>query len=429
MLLISNSRVIDPKNRVDDRLSILVDKGRIVKISKRIKADGAERINANGLIACPGLIDMHVHMREPGREDKETIDTCSRAAAHGGFCTIVGMPNTSPVADNQTVISHVLARGKNALVNVHCTGCITKQSLGQELAELADLKGAGAIAFSDDGRPVRNPLTMRRALEYCKMLEMLIISHSEDLELADNGVMHEGWVSTMLGLRGKPEVAETVAISRDILLAESVGARIHITHVSCKNSLNLISAAKKRGVKVTADTCPHYFSLTDEAVIGYNQNAKVNPPLRSAEHVAAIKRGLASGVIDAIATDHAPHTALDKFVEFDNAESGMVGLETAVPLVMTNLVAARVINLRRAIELLTIGPARILGLDKLGYGSFSIGAPADITIIDPNKEGVVNPEEFESKGRNTPFAGMELRGWPVYTIVKGEVVMRDGRVV
>ncbi|MCX6798512.1 MAG: dihydroorotase [Candidatus Diapherotrites archaeon] len=424
-LLIKGGKVVDPANKVEHLADVLIENGKIKKVGS-IKEKADETIDAKGLIVCPGLIDMHVHLREPGREDKETIATASRAAAHGGFTTIVGMPNTNPTADNQTVIEFVLSKArKEAVVNVLPVGAITVKREGHNLAEIGELKKTGAVAVSDDGADIQDANVMRRALEYCTMWKMPVISHSEDIRLSAGGAMHEGLVSTELGLPGKPAAAEEVMIAREIILSSSVGCPIHFTHVSAKGSVELIRDAKKRGCNVSADTCPHYFSLTDEAVRGYNANAKMNPPLRPKEHVAAVKEGLKDGTIDVIATDHAPHLLVDKFLEFEECESGIVGLETAVPLVISRLVDAKVLSLSDAIAKMTVNPAKVLHLDK---GTLSPGADADVTIIDIETEKTVKPEEFQTKGRNTPFGGWKLGGWPVHTIVGGKIVMRDGKI-
>ncbi len=423
--LIKNGRVVDPANKLDKEMDILIENGKVKELGKDLKGKANQEIDAKGLVVVPGLIDMHVHLREPGREDKETIATASKAAAAGGFTTIVGMPNSSPDADNQTVIEFVTSKAKRkAVVNVLPVGAITKGRKGKELAEIGELKNTGAVAVSDDGSDVQNANIMRKALEYCRMWGMPVLSHSEDKDLSQGGVMHEGLVSTELGLAGKPAAAEEVMIAREIILSKLANHPIHFCHVSTEGSVDLVRQAKKQGQKISAETCPHYFSLTDEAVKGYDSNAKVNPPLRSKEHLEAVKEGLKDGTIDVIASDHAPHTLVEKFREFDFCENGMVGLETMLPLVLTKLVDGKVLSLGKAIEKMTVNPAKILGIDK---GSLKEGKDADITIIDMEKEHTVNPEKFESKGRNTPFAGMKLKGRAVYTIVAGKVVFKNGK--
>ncbi|MBW2977715.1 dihydroorotase [Candidatus Woesearchaeota archaeon] len=426
-LIIKNGHVVDPANKIDGKRDILVDNGRIINVARNIKAVGAEVVDASGKIVCPGFVDMHVHLREPGREDKETIATCTRAAARGGFTTIIGMPNTTPVGDDQTVISYVYEKArKEGVVNVCAVGNITKGGEGKELAQIGDLVKAGAVAVSDDGRAVHNAGVMRRALEYLKMWKIPYISHSEDKNLADGWSMHEGRVSTRLGLAGKPAATEEIIISREILLSEMTDTPVHFTHVNSRIALELIKAAKKRRAKISCDTCPHYFTLTDEAVVGYNPNTKMNPPLRPQEHVTAVKKALKAGVIDCITTDHAPHTLVEKYLEFDHCENGIVGLETAVPLVVDKLINKKVINLKQMVKMMSLNPSRILKLDR---GTLSKGAIADVTIIDLKKQEVIDKEEFESKGRNTPFHGWKLKGIPVMTIVNGRIVMEDRKII
>ncbi len=424
-LLIKGGRVIDPANNIDKTADVLVENGRIAKIASGIAEKADETISAAGLVVAPGLVDMHTHLREPGREDKETIATATRAAARGGFTSVLGMPNTDPILDDQTAVEFVLARAKrDGIVNVYTTGSATKGQQGKELADMWELRNSGAVAVSDDGRTIPSADVMLKVLKYAKMLGLPYLSHAEEPSMT--GVMHEGLISTELGLEGRPAVAEDIIVAREIILAEYENAQIHFCHGSTKGTMELVAAAKKKGLKVSVETCPHYFSLTDEAVRGYNQNAKMHPPLRSKEHVEAVKKALKEGVVDVIATDHAPHLLSEKFVEFDDAAIGIVGLETAVPLVMNNLVHAGVLTLPQAIAKMTINPARILKIPK---GTLSIGADADVTLIDMNKEETINSSEFESKGRNTPFNGMKLKGVPVMTIVAGKVVMRDRKVV
>lgn len=423
-LIIKNGRVIDPANKIDRAADLLIENGKIAKIAARI-SETAETIDAEGLVVAPGFIDMHTHLREPGREDKETIATATRAAARGGFTTVLGMPNTDPVLDDQTAVEFVLARAKrDGIINVYTTGSATKKQEGKELADMWELRNSGAIAVSDDGHTIPSADVALKVLKYTKMLGLPYLSHAEEPSM--KGVMHEGLVSTELGLEGKPSASEDVIVAREIILAEYAGAQIHFCHGSTKGTVELVAAAKKNGLKVSLETCPHYFSLTDEAVRGYNQNAKMNPPLRSKEHVEAVKKALREDVIDVIATDHAPHLLSEKYVEYDDAASGIAGLETAVPLVMNNLVHAKILALPQAIAKMTINPAKILKLKK---GTLSIGADADITIIDMNREEVINAEEFESKGRNTLFNGLKLKGVPVMTIVGGRIVMKDRKVV
>lgn len=419
-LLIKNGRVIDPANRIDERLDLLVSEGKIANVGRpgTIKQDNAHVIEAGGRLVVPGLIDMHVHLREPGFEYKETIQTGAAAARAGGFTAICCMPNTKPVNDNRAVTEFILSQAaRAACVNVFPIGAITKSLSGEELAEMGELHGAGCIAVSDDGRPVMNSALMRRAMEYSKIFDIPVISHCEDTALSGRGVMNEGFTSTELGLAGIPRAAEEVMAARDILLAELTGCRLHIAHVSTSGSVRLIREAKARGVRVTAETCPHYFTLTEDAVRGYNTMAKMNPPLRTAEDVAAVKQGLKDGSIDAIATDHAPHALDEKAAEFDSAPFGIVGLETALGLSL-GLVQEGVLDYSDLIERLSLAPARILGLKK---GTLSLGADADITIIDPGMRWRVNASDFKSRSRNTPFEGWDLTGKAIMTIVRGRI--------
>jgi len=416
-ILIKNGRVIDPANGVDEKLDILVSEGRIAKLGKpgSITANGAGVVDVDQRLVVPGLIDMHVHLREPGFEYKETIASGAAAAAAGGFTSVCCMPNTNPVNDSRSVAEFILSQARQAPARVYPIGAVTKGSKGEELTEMGELFSAGCVAVSDDGKPVMNAAVMRRALEYSKIFDMLIISHCEDSALAAKGVMNEGIVSTELGLRGIPSAAEDVMTARDIALAELTGGRLHIAHVSTAGSVQMIRDAKARGVKVTAETCPHYFSLTDEAVRGYNTMAKMNPPLRTAADVEAIKQGLRDGTIDVIATDHAPHAADEKAGEFDYAPFGIVGLETALGLAL-KLVEEGVLPLVELLAKMSARPAAILKLDK---GSLSPGFDADITIIDPTVEWMVKSSEFKSKSRNTPFEGWKLKGRAVQTMVAG----------
>lgn len=425
-LLIKNSRVIDPANNIDDSLDILVEGNIIKKIAKGIKAEGtAKIIDAKGKIVTPGLIDIHTHLREPGFEYKETIKTGTMAAAAGGFTTICCMPNTNPVNDNRVVTEFILSKSaKEGIVNVLPIGAITKGSQGKELAEIGDMRSAGCVAISDDGRGVMDAEVMRRGLEYTKAFDIPVIAHCEDANLSSGGAMNEGFASTTLGLRGIPKAAEDVMVVRDIALSELTGAKLHIAHVSSAGSVESIRTAKKRGIKVSCETCPHYFSLTEDAVIGYNTNAKVNPPLRTKEDVRAIKEGLKDGTIDIIASDHAPHAVHEKEIEFDYASFGMIGLETSLPLILS-LVREGVLTLNDAIAKITINPARLLKLKK---GALSEGADADITIIDPEKEWVVDVNNLKSKSKNTPFVEWKMKGKAVMTIVSGKIIYETGDV-
>jgi dihydroorotase len=406
-------------HNLDDTLDLLIEDGKIANISKNIEAGGAETIDARGKLVVPGLIDIHVHLRDPGYEYKEDIVTGTRAAAAGGFTSVACMPNTNPVNDNKAVTLYIRRKAaEEGSVNVFPVGSITKGLKGESLAEMGELKEAGCLAVSDDGRPVCNGELMRRALEYARPFGLTVISHAEDISLVGEGVMNEGFVATELGLKGIPWVAEDAAVARDVMLAEFAGARLHVAHVSTRGAVEIVRAAKKRGVRVTCEATPHHFALTDDAVRGYNTNAKMNPPLRSAEDVAAVRAGLADGTIDAIATDHAPHHLDEKNVEFNIALNGIVGLETALPLSL-RLVEDGVLPLKDVIGRLTIGPARALGIPR---GTLEVGAAADVTVIDPELKWTVAADKLLSKSKNTPFDGWKLKGAATHTIVGGKVV-------
>jgi dihydroorotase len=417
-LIIKNGHIIDPANNINEKLDLLVSDGKIVKLGKTgsLSAGDATVIDAAGKLVVPGLIDMHVHLREPGFEYKETIATGTASAKAGGFTAVCCMPNTNPVNDNRSMTEFILSQACQGSARVYPIGAITKGSKGEELAEMGELHDAGCVAVSDDGKPVMSAGIMRRALEYSKIFDMLVISHCEDATLSAKGVMNEGVVSAELGLRGIPRSAEDVMTARDISLAELTGARLHIAHISTAGSVRMVRDAKARGVKVTAETCPHYFSLTEEAVRGYNTLAKMNPPLRTSDDVAAIKAGLKDGTIDVIATDHAPHAADEKTGEFDYALFGIVGLETALGLTL-KLVQEGVLTLPEAIKKLTANPAAIFKINK---GSLAVGADADIAIIDPELNWCVEPQQFQSKSKNSPFGGWKLTGKAVQTIVGGK---------
>ncbi len=422
--LIKGARIIDPSQHIDGKMDILIENGKIVKLGEKLSPSskkGPGIIEAAGLVVTPGLIDMHTHLREPGFEYKETIQTGSEAACAGGFTSIACMPNTNPVNDTRSVTEFVLRKAAETnLVNIYPIAAITMHSEGKSLAEYWDLKEAGAIALSDDGKPVMDSAVMRRALEYAHSLGLPIISHCEDTCLSSGGAMHEGFAATELGLPGIPGIAEDIMVARDLLLAEYTRSSIHIAHVSTAGSVRLIREAKGRGVKVTAETAPHYFTLTDDDLRTYNVNFKVYPPLRGKDDVEAIKEGLRDGTIDAIASDHAPHALTDKEVEFEYAASGMIGLETSLALAL-RLVATDLLTLNQLIEKMSTNPAGIL---RIPGGTLRPGAPADLTIIDLQRSWTVDREAIRSRSKNTPFLGWGLTGKAVMTI-KGGVVTYD----
>ena len=426
-LLIKNGRVCDPFSSLDEEKDILVEDGRIKEIAKSIQpSSNTEVIDAKGKVVMPGLIDMHVHLRDPGREDKETIYSGTRAAAAGGFTCIACMPNTDPVIDNSSVVEYVLSKAKlEGAVNVFVIGAITKGQLGQELSQMGYMIDAGAVAFSDDGKCVMRSDVMRRALEYARQFKTVIISHCEDHGLTRGSQMNESSLSSILGLKGYPNVAEEIMVGREILLASEFG-RVHVAHVSTAGSVEKIRRAKEKGIQITCETAPHYFSLTETEVEGYNTNAKVNPPLRSEKDVEAVITGLKDGTIDVIASDHAPHTIDEKNTEFGLAASGINGLETSLGLVVSELLGNKILSLNQLIEKMSLNPARILGLKK---GTLSIGADADITIVDLNREFTVDTSKFNSKSCNSPFNGWKLKGKALYTIVGGRIAANDGAVV
>jgi dihydroorotase len=439
-LIIRGGRVLDPGSDLDGQLNVVIENGRIQVLGENVAAPHAQILNAEGLIVAPGFVDLHAHLRDPGQEYKETIPSGTEAAARGGFTTICCMPNTDPPIDTRATVEYVLRTASSAKARVLPIGCVTKGRAGQDLAELADLAEAGCVAFSDDGSPVRDAAVLRHALEYAQLSGRAVIDHCEDVALSRDGVMHEGWVSTRLGLAGQPAMAEEALVARDIAVAAEVGAPIHIAHISTAGAIDHVRRAKRRGVPVTAEVTPHHLSLTHEAIAGppngsetslrYDTNAKVNPPLRTVEDVAACIEGLGDGTIDAVATDHAPHADYEKAVEFDVAPFGISGLETAFGLCM-KLVHDGALDLRTLIERLTKGPVRALGLERFvsGIGTMRTDAPADVVLLDPNAEWTVEPERFASKGRNTPLAGWTLKGKIVATISRGTVVWAEERVV
>lgn len=418
-ILITNGKVIDPSRQMEAHRDILIEGKKIKGIYPKGKGPrSASVLDASDCVVIPGLVDMHTHLREPGYEYKETIKTGTLAAVRGGFTTVCCMPNTDPINDTISVTQYILDRAaKEGSCTVYPVAAITKGQQSEALCELEALIKAGCIAFSDDGRPVTNSLIMRRALEYSKIFDVPIISHCEDLKLSEGRVVNEGFVSTILGLRGIPKAAEEVMVARDISLCELTKGRLHIAHVSTRGSVNLIRNAKKRGIQVTAETCPHYFSLTDDALISYDTNLKVNPPIRTAEDVEAIKEGLQDDTIDVIATDHAPHHIDDKNKEFDAAAFGISGLETALPLSMT-LVDAGILDLQQLIAKMTIAPSQIIGIKK---GTLAVGADADVTIVNPVQTFKVDTSALLSKGKNSPFHNWDLKGCVVKTIAMGKL--------
>ena len=418
--ILQNGRIIDPVNKVDQQGDLWLRGGRIVT-PESLVPEGARCIDLRGKWVVPGLIDMHVHLREPGEEYKETIASGTLAAATGGFTAVACMPNTKPVNDTAAVTRFILEQAVQASARVYPVGAISKGSGGTGLAEYGELKAAGIVAVSDDGQPVVDSQLMRRAMEYAASHGLLVISHSEEIALSRNGVMNEGQVSTRLGLRGIPVAAESIMVYRELALAELTGSRIHIAHVSTGAATDLIRQAKKRGVRVTAETAPHYFTLTEEAVVGYNTNAKMNPPLRAEEDRQAIRIGLQDGTFDAIATDHAPHSVLEKQVEFDRAANGIIGLETSLPLTLA-LVRAGVITESRLVELMSSAPARILGV---AGGSLAVGEVADVTVIDPERKFQLTEEGIVSQSKNSPFLGWQLQGKAVLTFLGGRNTYSD----
>ncbi len=418
--LIRGGRVIDPASGHDAVADVLIDDRKVVGIGPALSHAGATIIDATGLIVAPGFIDMHVHLREPGFEHAETIETGSRAAAAGGFTTICPMPNTSPVNDNATVTSYIVDRARRlAPVNVFPIGAISKGSAGEELAAIGAMRNAGAVAISDDGKPVMNARVMRRAMEFARSYGIPIINHCEDLHLSAGGDMHEGLVSVRLGLRGIPSASEDVMVARDLLLAELTGARYHVAHISAMRSIEMIRFAKLRGLPVSAEATPHHFALTDTDIRPYDSNYKMKPPLRAGDDARAVLEGLIDGTIDAIATDHAPHAGDEKMQEFERCPFGILGLETAVGLALAYLYHSGRVSLPKLIAMFTTSPARILGLP---HGQLSAGAPGDVTIFETDTPWTYDVNKSFSKSRNSPFHGREFKGGPVMTIVAGEVV-------
>jgi dihydroorotase len=421
-LLIKNGRVIDPASATDMLADVLIRDGSIAAVAPDLEAPGAELLDATGLVVAPGFIDMHVHLREPGFEHAETIETGARAAAAGGFTSICCMPNTQPVNDSATVTSYIVERARRlAVTNVFPIGAITKNSAGEELAAIGSMKKAGVVAISDDGRPVMNARVMRRAMEFARSFDLPVIDHCEDLNLSADGNMHEGRESVRLGLRGIPASSEDVMVARDILLAQATGARFHVAHISTRNAVAMVAHARQQGLPVTCEATPHHFSLTDADMPPYDSNFKMKPPLRTACDEGAVVDGIVSGVVDAVATDHAPHPGSEKMQEFEKCPFGVIGLETAVGLALECLVHTGKISLARMVALFTTGPARVLRLDR---GTLAPGAPGDVTVFSTDAAWTYDVNQSFSKSRNSPFDGHSFRGGPMATVVDGVVVWR-----
>ena len=423
-LLITNARVVDPSQELDTTLDILIEDGVIARVDRRIKAAHVETLDATGLVATPGFIDLHTHLREPGQEHKETIATGTRAAVAGGYTAVCAMANTVPPNDERAVTEMVRAEAaRNGSCRVYPVGAVSKGLLGEEMAELADLRAAGCVAVSDDGKPVWNAQLMRRALEYCSMLGIPVIAHEEDANLNEGGVMHEGFTSTLLGMRGIPAASEETLVARDVILARLTGAHVHIAHLSTAGAIDAVRRARAEGVRVTCEVTPHHLALGDDAVQSFSTNLKMNPPLRAEAHRRALLEGIADGTVDAIATDHAPHHFDEKNVEFELAPFGVIGLETAFAVCYRQLVLGKVIALPRLIDLFSCGPARVFALPG---GTLKTGSLGDVTLLDLAARYDVTRDSFVSKAANSPFVGESYQGRPVATVVGG-VVKHDLR--
>ncbi|MBK7926633.1 MAG: dihydroorotase [Bryobacterales bacterium] len=422
-LVIRNGRVIDPASGLDAVRDVYLEAGRVAAVGENLEvASTAEVFDASGMIVAPGFIDMHVHLREPGFEYAESIETGARAAAAGGFTSVCCMPNTLPVNDSATVTSYIIERAKQkSVVNVYPIGAITKGSMGEELASIGAMVKAGAVAISDDGRPVMNSRVMRRAMELAKGHGIPVIDHCEDLNLSAGGDIHEGEISVRRGLRGIPAAAEDVMVARDILLAELTGARYHVAHISTHHAVAMVAFAKKRGIKVSCEATPHHFVLADCDTVAYDSNFKMKPPLRGKHDVSAVLEGLVDGTVEVIATDHAPHAGSEKMQEFERCPFGITGLETAIGITLEQLVHPGKLTLRKMIELYTTGPARVLGLDR---GTLTVGAHADVTLFDTATQWTYDVNKTQSKSKNSPFHGHTYTGGPVATIVSGRIVWR-----
>jgi dihydroorotase len=421
-LLLRNGRVIDPASNRDEIADLLLSDGVVAEVGRNLDRPGAEVFDATDMVVAPGFIDMHVHLREPGFEHAETIESGARAAAAGGFTSVACMPNTKPVNDSATVTKYILDRARNvAAVNVFPIGAITKGSEGEELAAIGSMKAAGIVAISDDGRPVMNARVMRRAMETARSWDLPVINHCEDLNLSAGGDMHEGIMSTRLGVGGIPSASEDVMVARDILLAELTGVRYHVAHLSTKHAVAMVKFAKAKGLPITCEVCPHHFSISDADVKAYDANYKMKPPLRACCDVDAAVEGIVDGTVDALATDHAPHPGSEKMQEFEKCPFGILGFETAIGLTFQKLVHTGKISLTKMIELYTTGPDRVLRLDR---GTLRVGAKADVTVLDPNRRWTYDVNQSPSRSRNSPFHGVEFVGGPVATIVNGAIVWR-----
>ncbi len=426
MILLKNATIVSPQDKINGKMDILIDGQKIIKVNTNISEKNATVYDLTGKLLFPGFVDMHVHLREPGFEEKETIKSGSRAAVAGGFTRIAAMPNTRPAADDASVIKHIREVGKNVgLAEILPLGAVTKDQHGEIITQMGDLLKSGALTFSDDGQPVEDAYVMRRALEYASQFNKRIIVHSEDKSLSRDGVMNEGFTSTKIGLPGIPNASEETMIARDIVLAKYFG-KIHFAHVSTAFAMELIRMAKAQNIDITCEAMPHHLCYTDDMLLDYDTNAKVSPPLRCQEDMDALIAGLNDGTVDIIATDHAPHTKDDKEVEINFAANGISGLETAIPLIYTKLVESGKITLEKMVELMSVNPIKIFSLDG---GSLAKGQPAHLTIIDPTTEKEVNTTNFKSKGKNTPINGWKLKGWNFMTIVRGEIVYNDGEIV
>ena len=426
-ILIKGGRVIDPANKIDKIADVLVEDGRIAAVGEGLSAEGAEVFEAEGKIVSPGLIDMHVHLREPGQEAKEDFGSGSRAAAAGGYTRVATMPNTRPVIDNSALVKAMQKRAEeDAVVHVEIIGAVTKGQQGEEMAEMGDMVQAGAIAFSDDGHFTRSAKVLLNCYDYLRTFDKVIINHEEETSLVEEGVMNESHRSAMLGMKGRPTVAEDIAVARDVMLAEYADARVHVAHISSGRAVDIVRQAKARGVKVTAEVTPQHLTMTDDLVELFDSSTKINPPLREQKDVDAVLAGLLDGTIDCIVTDHSPHAQEEKDREYMYAPSGFPGLETAVGVLLTDLVHTGKLDIAMMIEKMTAAPARIFGINA---GSLAEGMPADITVIDPELEWTVDDKKFYTKGSHSPFVGRRLKGKAVMTFVNGRLVMKDGEIL